>query len=252
MAKPNYNQHFFDLAIYYTQHSSKIISELLWRELAPRSVLDVGCGIGIWLRAWKECGVAKIMGLDGNYVDEHKLWVPPTAFSPTDLNGPFDLNERFDLVQSLEVAEHLRPSSAEGFVDSLVRHSDLIFFSAAVVGQGGEGHLNERPLEYWRELFFRRGFNCYDWVRPKLHDVQAINPWYRFNTFLYASESAHRRLSDAVLSSVVPPGQKLARLENLAWRIRCAVFSKMPPQVTNSVARFQALYHSQRFRRMSH
>ena len=42
---------------------------------------------------------------------------------------------------------------ADVFVDSLCRHGELIIFSAAVPGQGGERHVNEQPLEYWREKF---------------------------------------------------------------------------------------------------
>ena len=48
-------------------------------------------------------------------------------------------------------------ASAAGFVDNLVRHGDVILFSAAVPHQGGEHHVNEQPPEYWRELFARPG-----------------------------------------------------------------------------------------------
>ena len=32
----------------------------------PMSVVDVGCGVGTWLRAVSEQGIADIMGIDGS------------------------------------------------------------------------------------------------------------------------------------------------------------------------------------------
>ena len=37
--------------------------------LSPRSVVDVGCGVGTWLAAARDLGVPEIFGVDGDYVD---------------------------------------------------------------------------------------------------------------------------------------------------------------------------------------
>jgi len=39
--------------------------------------------------------------------------------------------------------------------------------SAAVLGQGGEHHLNEQPHDYWRDMFLQRGFALIDGLRPR-------------------------------------------------------------------------------------
>jgi hypothetical protein len=87
--------------------------------VAPRSVVDVGCGLGTWLAAWSELGVADLVGVEGGHVPEDGLAVPCERVLVRDLERPFDLGRSFDLAMSLEVAEHLRPASAEGFVPSL-------------------------------------------------------------------------------------------------------------------------------------
>ena len=56
------------------------------------------------------------------------------------------------------MAEHIRPDAAEHFVEICTRHSDRILFTAAHPNQGGLGHLNEQPIEYWIAKFDARGF----------------------------------------------------------------------------------------------
>src|SRR5256885_15969550 len=102
-----------------------------------------------------------------------------------DLANPIDLGRRFDLVQSLEVAEHLPAVKAESFVDTLIAHGSLVLFSAALPGQGGENHVNEQPLDYWRDIFRSRGYLPVDYLRPLITGDPAIQSWYRYNILLY-------------------------------------------------------------------
>jgi 2-polyprenyl-3-methyl-5-hydroxy-6-metoxy-1,4-benzoquinol methylase len=132
------------------------------------SVLDVGCATGTSLAAWLEAGVPDIRGIDGSYVDPSQLDIEERLFTAGDLSLPISLNRTFDLVQSLEVAEHINPDAAATFVDTLVQHSNgLILFSAAPPGQGGESHINERPYDFWRRLFGHRGYEPFDYIRPR-------------------------------------------------------------------------------------
>ena len=48
--------------------SARIVAPLVMRLAAIRSVIDIGCGLGGWLRAFSENGVPLIQGLDGNWV----------------------------------------------------------------------------------------------------------------------------------------------------------------------------------------
>lgn len=83
-------------------------------------------------------------------------------------------------------------------MDSVVAHSGLIMFSAAVPRHAGEFHINEQPYDYWREKFAPRGFEMVDFLRPNFGNIQAIEPWYRYNTFLCVDEKAVDRIPSTV------------------------------------------------------
>src|SRR5262249_58837250 len=89
-------------------------------ELPIRSVLDVGCGRGVWLACWLRHGANEVLGVDGSYVDPEQLAIPRSAFGALDVSAPFSLGRPFDLVQSLEVAEHLDQTWAEPCSATLV------------------------------------------------------------------------------------------------------------------------------------
>ena len=130
--------------------SAAAIVPLLQQMLPIASVVDVGCANGAWVAEWLRRGVSDAVGVDGEYVDQSSLVIPPECFHAADLSRPFSLGRRFDLVQCLEVGEHIPAEYADVFVGNLVDHGNLVLFSAATPGQGGEYHVNEQPMEYWR------------------------------------------------------------------------------------------------------
>ena len=103
----------------------------------PASVADFGCGVGTWVRALLDMGVTDVVGIDGNYIRDESLVIPGDRFVRTDIAQPAHLDRKFDVAISMEVAEHLPPSRAAVFIDTLTRHSDVVLFSAAVPHQGG-------------------------------------------------------------------------------------------------------------------
>ena len=68
------------------------------------------------------------------------------------------MGRKFDVVYSLEVVEHIHPDFVDVLVQNIGRHGDVIVMSAARPGQGGEGHFNEQPPEYWIRHFAERQF----------------------------------------------------------------------------------------------
>ena len=139
--------------------------------LRPRSVVDVGCGAGAWVRAFREH--AEAIGVDGD----------PSADVQADLTTPLDLGRRFDLAVCLEVAEHLPESAAPTLVASLVNLADAVLFSAAIPGQGGPGHINEQWQSWWASRFALHGYGARD-VRPLVVDPR-VQWWYQQNLVLY-------------------------------------------------------------------
>lgn len=235
-----YNDVFFDYINQSARASAQSFVKLLYPQLRPQSVIDLGCGRGVWLKEWQSAGVADILGVDGAYVDSENLAVAKAAFLAADLTAPLTLDRRFDLAQSLEVGEHLPQAAAETLVDSLTTASDRVLFSAAVVGQGGEFHINEQPLSYWEALFNTRGYCAFDCLRPSLRDKRSVAPWYRFNTLLYVNEAGRAGLSPDILRHEVPADQPVENGGDPMWHLRCAVVSRLPRGTVTQIARTRA------------
>jgi SAM-dependent methyltransferase len=237
-----YGENFFAWNNRAVAASAQAVVAFLAATLQPRSVLDVGCAEGVWLRAWQAAGAERVQGVDGGYVDRNRLLLPPQSFAAVDLSASFDLAQRFDLVQSLEVAEHLPPTASAQFVHSIVRHGDVVLFSAAVVGQGGEHHVNERPLEYWRRLFGAEGFACFDPIRPAFRHRRDVQPWYRYNTLLYVNAAGCARLPASILCTEVPVQVRVREGGNLPWRARRAVLRMLPTRTVSYLANRRAAW----------
>ncbi|HET6779033.1 MAG TPA: class I SAM-dependent methyltransferase [Gemmatimonadales bacterium] len=232
-----YDAGFFDYIVEGARRSARATIGLAHEMLQPTSVLDVGCGRGIWLAEWVGKGVSDVYGIDGSYLDATTLEIAPGRFMPQDLSQPFWVGRRFDLIESLEVAEHLPESAAESFIDSLTRHGDVIMFSAAVPGQGGEYHVNEQPLEYWREKFARRGYAAYDPLRRVLRNNDQVEPWYRYNLLVYASPVGEARLTKEARSTRLAEGTRIPDIAPISWRLRNLILRQLPRPAIEGLAR---------------
>ena len=155
-----------------------------------QSVVDVGCGVGTFLEKFRNNGVPWVQGIDGDYVERDLLRIDQNRFEARDLSTPMSFERRFDLAVSLEVAEHLLPSRAHSFVEDLTELSDLVLFSAAIPGQGGTHHVNERWQDYWAGEFKEFGYYALDAIRHQIWDFDDVESWYRQNTILYANLNA--------------------------------------------------------------
>jgi 2-polyprenyl-3-methyl-5-hydroxy-6-metoxy-1,4-benzoquinol methylase len=90
--------------------------------------VDLGCGVGTWLRVFQEHGIQDVLGIDGDYVDRSALDIAEACFRSTDLSRPLEIERQFDLALCLEVAEHLPQRSAATLVGSLCGSAPLCFF----------------------------------------------------------------------------------------------------------------------------
>ena len=149
----------------------------------PKSVVDVGCGTGTFLKEFKINGVEQLKGYDGSWANEELLAenLNESEFEACDLEKSMEFEHKYDLALCLEVAEHLEESSADILIDNLTKSSDVIVFSAAIPGQGGQNHVNEQWLDYWRAKFDAKGFVVDDVLKPLLWNNQKIDYWYRQN-----------------------------------------------------------------------
>jgi hypothetical protein len=77
-----------------------------------------------------------------------------------DFSYSFDLKKKFDCVLSLEVGEHIPKEYEKTFLDNVCNHSkNFIVLSWAVLGQGGDGHVNCQNNDYVIEQLKLQGFD---------------------------------------------------------------------------------------------
>lgn len=189
-----YPSDFYQNRRVHTAHAARRILAALPPALPRRSVADIGCGTGTWLAAALADGAETAFGIEGAWVTPAMLDDTRIAFTAHDLEQPFS-GPHVDLALSLEVAEHLTPGRAAGFVADLVALAPAILFSAAIPGQGGVGHLNEQWQSWWANCFAARGYRAYDVVRPLIWTDDAIPAWYRQNAVLYLDDPTAAALS---------------------------------------------------------
>lgn len=232
-----YNSKFYrELAS--AQESAREILPIVLDIVKPASVIDIGCGTGKWLAIARELGVREVLGVDGPWV-KAQLAIPAEKFIERDLSKPLNLDHRFDVALSLEVAEHLPASAAGDFVKSLSEAADVVLFSAAIPGQGGRHHLNEQWPAYWAELFQKLGYDCYDFVRPRIWNNLCVNWYYAQNTLIFARVGSRHSFGEpATPVSLVHPAlwlSQVARMSHpgkLLERLPKAILASIKPRKT--------------------
>lgn len=197
-----YGEHFYAAKNEGSYRSAMAILPLMFSIVNPRSVVDVGCGTGTWLRAADELGAREYQGYDG--WQPSRLYIPREQFAVADLTQPLRPARRFDLAICCEVAEHLPPECAETLVATLSSFSDVVLFSAAIPGQGGKHHRNEQWPGYWQARFQAQGYSAYDCIRGRIWSEERVEWWYRQNIILYVADSAASRFALPAPTPEVP------------------------------------------------
>jgi SAM-dependent methyltransferase len=189
----SYDAAFFETHRDGARESARAVVPVLLDLVPARSVVDVGCGLGVWLAVFRDHGVEDVLGVDAAWVDPARLSIPRDRFAARDLERPLGLGRRFDLAISLEVAEHLPESCARDFVDSVVALAPVVLFSAAIPFQAGEHHVNEQWPDYWASLFAERGYLAIDCLRRRFWADERVDWWYAQNMIVYVERSSLER-----------------------------------------------------------
>ncbi|MEM7752027.1 MAG: glycosyltransferase family 2 protein [Pseudomonadota bacterium] len=165
-------------------YANRRLAHEIAQHVAPKTAVDVGCGIGILMSELQKTSV-EMTGVEGLWLEDDAVVCTPDVYVKADLEQPLALGRHFDLCVSIEVAEHLEKDRAAGFVADLCALSDAVVFSAAIPGQGGRGHKNEQWQSYWAAFFAEQGYAAYDVFRPGFLRDPQILPWFRQNVLLY-------------------------------------------------------------------
>lgn len=176
----------------------------------PQQVLDIGCGLGGYIRMFQEWGTPEVLGIDGSLPGDQFL--SNGNFLHHDLSQPLDLKRTYDLVLCIEAIERIDPQCEEIVLESIHRHAkDRILFSAAEPGQPGRDYRNCKPLSDWLAAWQRLG-----WV-PDAFDSLAVRSlstfsWLRRNlVVLVRGDQASTHTSSFTIAD-------LARLAHYPFR----------------------------------
>jgi SAM-dependent methyltransferase len=155
-----------------------------------RSFVDVGAGSGGYAaearrRGWNvvacEHARAGRAMTRSQGVDVHRF---DLECAPSDLSGPFDV------AYSFEVAEHVAPPLGDALVRYLATLAPVVVFTAARPGQGGIGHVNEQPREYWIERFASHGMAYHEGTTAGLHAgflARGVGAWLADNVSVFGT-----------------------------------------------------------------
>ncbi len=124
----------------------------------PKSVLDIGSATGLYLKPYLDIGI-KVTGVDFSIsaVSAEVLKIPRKMIKTADITKT-PIGVKADLTLCIEVMEHIDAEHAEISIHNIAKTTDTIFFTAAQPGQGGVGHINCQPKEYWDTFFTNEGF----------------------------------------------------------------------------------------------
>jgi hypothetical protein len=136
--------------------SARTISRMLYEELRPGSLVDLGAGCGVYSDEFRALGV-RVLSIDG-------VLPPPSEsfemdFVKLDLTDPFENRwGPFDAALCLEVAEHIPEELIDPFLGNITQFSDLLVLSCAPPKQEGKHHVSLRPKRYWKDRLAGHGF----------------------------------------------------------------------------------------------
>ena len=153
-----YLSKFYDKNYYYDTQAIKALSavdvvNIISNNIKFKSVFDIGCGEGIYLNNLHKLG-KEVLGCD---VSKDALKLSPKEFTifQADITKPIFLNRKYDLIICFEVAEHIGKQYSMRLINNCIENGKIILFSAASIGQGGVGHINEQSHDFWINLFNR-------------------------------------------------------------------------------------------------
>ena len=187
-----YDEDFYNAHVKYKPIYS-FLGDLIVATLEPKSVIDLGCGCGFLLERLKEHGVSTLKGIDGSDQAESDWSEDIKTFAEVHDLVKFKPEGRYDLAVCMEVAEHIPQDKSSRVVKVVTSAaSKFVWWTAAVPGQGGTGHVNCQSICYWVREFENQGFVpawelTYDLKTEmlKIPEICMSFPWFRDNLILF-------------------------------------------------------------------
>ncbi len=116
----------------------------------PDSVLDIGCGPGIYVDSLQDLGInATGIDIDDRVHEKQHL----------KYQSLFDIStESASTVICMEVAEHIDSAQEDLVIEKIVSTvRNTLIWTAAAIGQGGIGHINCKNKQDWADKLTAAG-----------------------------------------------------------------------------------------------
>jgi cyclopropane fatty-acyl-phospholipid synthase-like methyltransferase len=130
--------------------------------LKPKTVLEFGCGIGWYCEFFANHGVQTVHGIEPAPMDPEKFShenATQFTWDATVDPEPEGILPEYDMIFSVEVMEHVARQYHTKIIDWMhSKNPRVVVFSAATPGQGGHGHIAERPQAEWIGEWTSRGY----------------------------------------------------------------------------------------------
>lgn len=155
---------------------AKALSEGVKKLYNPKSIVDLGCGTGLYLYPYMHIDRLGIdISIEGKNIDV--CMIPESMFVVDDITKKdFLLPKKYDVAYCLEVLEHIGMEHMEQTIKNITSASDTIITSFAQVGQAGLNHITLQPYSYWEKLFNTNGFErAYYDEFPLLIPISKVN-----------------------------------------------------------------------------
>lgn len=155
---------------------------------ADFTVVDYGCGPGRYLDAFFRDGLTQhLFGFDGTPYGQSEGGIP---ILQADLSSSTFIPPLSDVSLCLEVAEHIPAEHQAHFLDNITLGTrKYLVLSWSSPGQGGKGHINERPFqEVLDELEHLRDFWHIDELSDRLRASSTL-AWFRTNVAVFRRRS---------------------------------------------------------------
>ena len=146
------------------------IAETVVRDLAPTTVLDAGCAIGLFVEALRERGV-EAYGVDvSEWAIDHLAPGARGFCTRASLADP--LPRRYDLITCIEVLEHIPEPEASRALANLCAATDRLLLSTSPHDYAEATHVNVQPPDEWAARLAQHGF-----LRDLDFNATVITPW---------------------------------------------------------------------------
>lgn len=198
------------------------LGAILINMFSPSSVIQIG-GSTALLEQLAKAGVSEVCALHPGEIPPSSI--PVRAFNPRE---KYNFDKKYDLCLCLDIADSFSEESFDHVIQVCVEASDTIIFACTPPGELGHYQFNDKPLAYWIEKFYEKGYLFFDAIRPVLepinfsdilHSEYQYNSSYLMNLYLVIKYNEEKSdiVGESFLKNILTSKEK--RIEDLSLQL---------------------------------